>query len=134
MLVVTTESLPGYAIVKVLGHVDGSAICVTRSSSLSGKGMLWGKRLQFDAEEIAESHQNTLPEAIDSAIEEMIKQAREAGADAVIGMQTIPIQGSQLHLYDRTPRMRFTESVITMYVCGTAVCIQKLVRVIGVGP
>ncbi|HEV7897389.1 MAG TPA: YbjQ family protein [Planosporangium sp.] len=78
MLVVTTESLPGYEIRAVLGEVLGVTAC-TRNPYVAGFRTLDGGQGAQMAQVLVQSRA--------SAISQMINAARSRGATAVIGMR-----------------------------------------------
>ena len=129
MIVTTTESLPGYEITKVCGFVDGSSICVANSSSPTTV-MGFSATKKFDSRKIADSHINQMPNSINDAIDDMIRRAKDVGADVIIGVKVSPIRGSEIHRDDRGSAggggTYMADAFITMYVYGTAVRIQKL--------
>ncbi|MGC9668035.1 YbjQ family protein [Planosporangium sp. 12N6] len=78
MLVVTTESLPGYEIQAVLGEVLGVTAC-TRNPYVAGFAALDGG--------VGAEMARVLVQSRASAIAQMINAARSRGATAVIGMR-----------------------------------------------
>jgi uncharacterized protein YbjQ (UPF0145 family) len=79
MLVVTTESIPGFQVTVVLGEVCGVAARL-RNPYIAGVSVLSGTR---DPRRVNEE----LTNAREAAIEEMVRVARRRGANAVIGMR-----------------------------------------------
>jgi uncharacterized protein YbjQ (UPF0145 family) len=135
MLTVTTDTLPGYEILSLLGFVDGCAVWLTKTASPSGDGMLYGKRLRIDPAAAADNHANAAPNCVNDAIDDMIDRAREMGADAVIGIRVSPVRGSELHMTTAEGKLRslagrISEAVNVMYVYGTAVRVRKIARVV----
>ncbi|GAA1806268.1 YbjQ family protein [Planosporangium flavigriseum] len=78
MLVVTTESLPGYEIRAVLGEVLGVTAC-TRNPYVAGFRTLNGGQGAEMAQVLVQSRA--------SAIAQMVTAARRRGATAVVGMR-----------------------------------------------
>ncbi len=78
VLVVTTESLPGYEIRAVLGEVLGVTAC-TRNPSVAGSRSLDGAQGAEMAQVLVQSRA--------SAIAQMIIAAKRRGATAVVGMR-----------------------------------------------
>jgi len=81
IIVTTTESIPGYRIVKVLGIVSGSTV---RARHI-GKDLLAGLK-NIVGGEISE-YTELLAEARDEALRRMIKKARALGANAVVNVR-----------------------------------------------
>ncbi len=106
MIVVNTETIPGYEIVEVKGLVQGNTIRAKhlgRDITASLKNLVGGELTQYT---------ELLTESRRQAVERMIQQAQQLGADAVVNV-------------------RFTTSSIAagaaeLYAYGTAV---NLVRV-----
>lgn len=81
IIVTTTESIPGYKVVKVLGIVSGSsarARNIGRDFVAALRNIAGGEVKEY-TELMAESRQ--------IALERMIQKARELGANAVIGVR-----------------------------------------------
>jgi uncharacterized protein YbjQ (UPF0145 family) len=78
VLVVTTDSLPGFEIRAVLGEVLGVTAC-TRNPYAAGFRILDGHQGAEMAQVLVQSRA--------SAIAQMINAARRRGADAVVGMR-----------------------------------------------
>ncbi len=101
MLVVNTEFVPGFEVTKVLGLVQGNTIRakhVGRDIAAGLKNLVGGE---------LKGYTELLTEARRQAIERMISQAEQLGADAVVNV-------------------RFTTSAVTagaaeLYAYGTAV-------------
>ena len=81
ILVVTTESIPGYKVKKVLGVVSGS---VVRARHI-GKDILASFR-NITGGEIKE-YTELLARSRDEALRRMLKKAKELGANAILGVR-----------------------------------------------
>ncbi len=81
IIITTTESIPGYKIVKVLGIVSGSTV---RARHI-GKDLLAGLK-NIVGGEVSE-YTELLAEARDEAIRRMIEKARVLGANAVVNVR-----------------------------------------------
>lgn len=81
IIITTTESIPGYRIVKVLGIVSGSTV---RARHI-GRDILAGLK-NIVGGEISE-YTELLAEARDEAIRRMIEKARALGANAVVNVR-----------------------------------------------
>ena len=105
MIVVTTNDLPGYRIVRVIGLVRGITV---RSRSIIGsiggalQSIVGGNITLFTS--LAET-------ARQEALDLMIKHAGEAGANAVIAMR-----------YDGN---EITDGITEMLAYGTAVIVEE---------
>ncbi len=105
MIVVNTETIPGYDIVAVKGLVQGNTIRAKhlgRDITASLKNLVGGELTQYT---------ELLTESRRQAVERMIQQAQELGADAIVNV-------------------RFTTSSIAagaaeLYAYGTAVTIAR---------
>lgn len=101
MIVVNTESVPGYEISQMLGLVQGNTIRakhVGRDIMASFKNLVGGE---------LKGYTELLTEARRQAVERMMRQAEQLGADAIVNV-------------------RFTTSAVTqgaaeLYAYGTAV-------------
>ncbi|MCD6195498.1 MAG: YbjQ family protein [Staphylothermus sp.] len=80
-LITTTEKIPGYKIVKILGLVSGS---VVRARHI-GKDFLAAIRNIVGGE--VPEYTELLAQAREDAINRMIQKARSLGANAVIGLR-----------------------------------------------
>ncbi|MEO7222880.1 MAG: heavy metal-binding domain-containing protein [Devosia sp.] len=106
MIVVTTNDLPGYRIVRVIGLVRGITV---RSRSIIGtiggalQSIVGGNITLFTS--LAET-------ARQEALDLMIKHAEEAGANAVIAMR-----------YDGN---EITDGITEMLAYGTAVVVEQI--------
>jgi len=106
MIVVTTETVPGYRINKSLGIVQGNIVRakhVGRDIAASLKNIVGGE---------LRGYTELLTEARRGAIERMLAQASQLNADAVVNV-------------------RFSTSAVTsgaaeLYVYGTAVMLEQL--------
>jgi len=106
MIVVNTETVPGYPVERVLGLVQGNTIRAKhmgRDIAASFKNLVGGE---------LKGYTELLTEARRQAVERMIGQAQQLGADAVVNV-------------------RFTTSAITagaaeLYAYGTAVKLSGL--------
>ncbi|MCD6541508.1 YbjQ family protein [Candidatus Bipolaricaulota bacterium] len=81
MLITTTEEVPGYEIIEILGLVRGNTV---RARHL-GRDVLAGLRNVVGGE-ITE-YTEMLSKAREEAVQRMISQAEELGADAVVGVR-----------------------------------------------
>ncbi len=89
IIVTTTESIPRYRIVKVLGIVSGSTV---RARHI-GRDILAGLR-NIVGGEISE-YTELLADARDEAIRRMIEKARALGANAVVNVRLSSSQVAQ---------------------------------------
>lgn len=81
MIVVTTESLPGKKIVKVLGLAKGSTIrCTHVGTDLMAvlRNLVGGEIPEYT---------RVIAQAREQAIDRMVEQARQMGANAVVSMR-----------------------------------------------
>lgn len=81
MIVVTTESVPGYEITEVLGVVVGN---VVRSKHV-GKDIAAAFKTLAGGE--IRSYTEMLTEARNIALQRMIDEAEKLGADAIVGVR-----------------------------------------------
>ena len=86
VIVATTENIPGYRVVRVLGIVTGSTV---RARHV-GKDILAGLRNIVGGE--VKEYTELLMEAREEAIRRMIENARRMGANAVIGFRLMTSQ------------------------------------------
>ena len=106
MIVVNTESLPGYRIVKTLGIVQGNTVRakhIGRDIAAGFKNIVGGE---------LKGYTELLTESRREALERMLAQAKELGANAVVNV-------------------RFTTSSVTqgaaeLYAYGTAVVVEPI--------
>lgn len=104
MILVNTETIPGYTIASVKGLVQGNVVRAKhagRDIAASFKNLVGGE---------LKGYTELLTEARRQAVERMIAQAQQLGANAVVNV-------------------RFTTSAVTagaaeMYAYGTAVVLQ----------
>jgi len=105
MIVINTESIPGKEVVKILGLVQGNTI----RAKHAGRDIMAGFKNLVGGELTA--YTELLTEARREAMQRMLSQAEELGANAVLNV-------------------RFTTSAITagaaeLYAYGTAVVVQE---------
>ncbi|MFC1529197.1 YbjQ family protein [Gemmatimonadota bacterium] len=105
MIVINTESIPGKEVVKILGLVQGNTI----RAKHAGRDFMAGLKNIVGGELTA--YTELLTEARREAMQRMLSQAEELGANAVLNV-------------------RFTTSAITagaaeLYAYGTAVVVQE---------
>lgn len=81
MIITTTENIPGFEIIEILGIVKGSS---TRARHI-GKDILASLR-NIVGGEVTE-YTKLIGEAREQAIERMIQEAKRLGADAIIGVR-----------------------------------------------
>lgn len=81
IIVVTTESIPGYRVKKILGVVSGS---IVRARHI-GKDILASFR-NITGGEIKE-YTELLAQSRDEALKRMLKKAKELGANAILGVR-----------------------------------------------
>lgn len=94
MIVTTTSTIEGHPVVKYLGIVTGETIFganVFKDIAASFTDIFGGR---------SKSYENTLTEARENALREMVEAARSMGANAVIGVdldyETVGQNGSML--------------------------------------
>jgi uncharacterized protein YbjQ (UPF0145 family) len=104
MIVVTTETVPGYRIVEVKGIARGGIVMATHL----GRDILAGLRNLVGGE--VKEYTEMMAEAREIALRRMIQSAEEMGANAVIGMRFMTSNVGQ----------RMAE----VYAFGTAVVIE----------
>jgi uncharacterized protein YbjQ (UPF0145 family) len=105
MIVINTESVPGKEVVKILGLVQGNTI----RAKHAGRDIMAGFKNIVGGELTA--YTELLTEARREAMQRMLNQAEELGANAVLNV-------------------RFTTSAITagaaeLYAYGTAVVVRE---------
>ncbi len=105
MIVVNTETIPGYEILQSLGIVQGNVVRAKHMGRDIAAGLknLVGGELRGYTELLTESRR--------SAIERMLAQATELGADAVINV--------------RFSTSAITQGAAELYVYGTAVKLRE---------
>ena len=104
MLIATTNDLPGYRIVRVVGLVRGITV---RSRSIVGN---LGGALQSLVGGNLSIFTNLAEQARQEALDLMVRHAEEQGANAVIGMR-----------YDSND---ITDGITEMLAYGTAVVVE----------
>ena len=106
MIIVNTEVIPGYKIVELKGFVQGNTVRAKhagRHIAASLKNLVWGE---------LKGYTELLTEARREAMERMIAQAQQLGANAIVNV-------------------RFCTSAVTagaaeLYAYGTAVMVEKI--------
>ncbi|WP_248734018.1 YbjQ family protein [Neobacillus rhizosphaerae] len=81
MMIVTTDSIPGKEIKELVGFVKGSTV----QSKHIGKDILAGLKTIVGGE--IKEYTEMLNEARQKAIDRMTDEARELGANAIVGMR-----------------------------------------------
>ena len=81
MLIVNTETIPGYNVVRVLGLVQGNTI----RAKHAGKDIMAGLKNLVGGE--LKGYTELLNEARSEAIERMVAQAQAVGANAVVNIR-----------------------------------------------
>lgn len=81
MIIVTTESIPGYQVEKVMGHVFG---VVVRSRGIGGN-LVAGLRSILGGE--IHEYTEMLEDARKDAIDRLVRNAHATGANAVVMMR-----------------------------------------------
>ncbi|WP_456423718.1 heavy metal-binding domain-containing protein [Thermococcus sp.] len=104
MIVVTTERVPGYRIVEVKGLARGGVVMATHL----GRDILAGLRNLVGGE--VKEYTEMMAEAREIALQRMIQNAEEMGANAIVGMRFMTSNVGQ----------RMAE----VYAFGTAVIIE----------
>lgn len=105
MLLVNTETIPGFHIVRVLGLVQGNTI----RAKHAGKDLMAGLKNLVGGE--LKGYTQLLTESRREATQRMIAQAQELGANAVINV--------------RFSTSSITQGAAELYAYGTAVIIQQ---------
>ena len=105
MLIVNTETVPGYRIVQVKGLVQGNTI---RAKHV-GKDILAGFKNIVGGE--LKAYTELLTESRREAMERMIAQAQQLGANAVVNV--------------RFSTSSVTQGAAELYVYGTAVVLAE---------
>ncbi|KHF41502.1 YbjQ family protein [Halalkalibacter okhensis] len=97
MMIVTTEEVAGYETKEVLGYVKGSTIQtkhIGRDITAGLKGIVGGE---------IKGYNEMMTEARKLAVERMVKEAEEKGANAIIGMRmqtsTVMAQAAEIIAY-----------------------------------
>ncbi|WP_297535004.1 heavy metal-binding domain-containing protein [Thermococcus sp.] len=104
MIVVTTEKVPGYRVVEVKGLARGGVVMATHL----GRDIIAGLRNLVGGE--VKEYTEMMAQAREIALQRMIQNAEEMGANAVIGMRFMTSNVGQ----------RMAE----VYAFGTAVIIE----------
>ena len=106
MIVVNTETIPGYEIIQSLGIVQGNVVRAKHMGRDIAAGFknIVGGELKGYTELLTESRQD--------AISRMLTQARQLGADAVLNV--------------RFSTSAITQGAAELYVYGTAVKVRDL--------
>ena len=104
MIVVTTEKVPGYRVVEVKGLARGGVVMATHL----GRDIIAGLRNLVGGE--VNEYTEMMAQAREIALQRMVQQAEEMGANAVIGMRFMTSSVGQ-----RMPEV---------YAFGTAVVIE----------
>ena len=107
MIVVNTETIPGYEIVQTLGIVQGNTIRaknVGRDIAASFKNLVGGE---------LKGYTELLTEARREAIERMLAQAQQLGADAVVNVRftTSAVASGAAELYAYGTAVRLAAAV-----------------------
>lgn len=105
MIITTTDNIPGYEIVEILGIVRGS----TARTRHVGKDILASLRNLVGGEVV--EYTKLIGEAREQALERMIQEAKKIGADAIIGV--------------RFGTTQIMQGVAEILAYGTAVKIKK---------
>lgn len=105
MIVVNTEVVPGYAITRVLGMVQGNTV----RSKHFGRDIAAGLKNIVGGE--LKGYTELLTEARREAVERMLAQAKQLNADGVVNV--------------RFSTSAVTQGAAELYAYGTAVSLQK---------
>ena len=106
MFIVNTEEIPGYRITQSLGIVQGN---VVRAKHI-GRDLMAGLKNLVGGE--LRGYTELMTEARRSALERMLAQASELGADAVVNL--------------RFSTSAITQSASELYAYGTAVKLERV--------
>ena len=104
MLIVNTETVPGYNVVRVLGLVQGNTI----RAKHAGKDIMAGFKNLVGGE--LKGYTELLTESRREAMSRMIAQANELGANCVLNV--------------RFSTSAITQGAAELYAYGTAVIVQ----------
>lgn len=104
MLIVNTETIPGYNVVRVLGLVQGNTI----RAKHAGKDIMAGLKNLVGGE--LKGYTELLTESRREAMGRMIAQANELGANCVLNV--------------RFSTSSITQGAAELYAYGTAVIVQ----------
>jgi len=105
MLIVNTETIPGFNIVRVMGLVQGNTI----RAKHAGKDFMAGLKNIVGGE--LKGYTQLLTESRREATERMIAQAQELGANAIVNV--------------RFSTSSITQGAAELYAYGTAVIVQQ---------
>ncbi len=106
MIVVNTETIPGYRITKMLGIVQGNVVRakhVGRDIAASFKNIVGGE---------LRGYTELLTEARRTSVERLMDQAGQLGADAIVNV--------------RFSTAAVTQGAAELYVYGTAVNVERI--------
>jgi uncharacterized protein YbjQ (UPF0145 family) len=106
MLIVNTETIPGYNVVRVLGLVQGNTI----RAKHAGKDIMAGLKNLVGGE--LKGYTELLTESRREAMSRMIAQANELGANCVLNV--------------RFSTSSITQGAAELYAYGTAVVVQPI--------
>jgi uncharacterized protein YbjQ (UPF0145 family) len=106
MLIVNTETIPGYNVVRVLGLVQGNTI----RAKHAGKDIMAGLKNLVGGE--LKGYTELLTESRREAMGRMIAQANELGANCVLNV--------------RFSTSSITQGAAELYAYGTAVIVQPI--------
>ena len=106
MLIVNTETIPGYNVVRVLGLVQGNTI----RAKHAGKDIMAGLKNLVGGE--LKGYTELLTESRREAMGRMIAQANELGANCVLSV--------------RFSTSSITQGAAELYAYGTAVIVQPI--------
>ena len=106
MLIVNTETIPGFNIVRVMGLVQGNTI----RAKHAGRDIMAGLKNIVGGE--LKGYTQLLTESRREAMERMIAQANELGANAVVNV--------------RFSTSSITQGAAELYAYGTAVVVQPV--------
>lgn len=106
MLIVNTETIPGYNVVRVLGLVQGNTI----RAKHAGKDIMAGLKNLVGGE--LKGYTELLTESRREAMGRMIAQANELGANCVLNV--------------RFSTSSITQGAAELYAYGTAVVVQPI--------
>jgi len=106
MLIVNTETIPGYNVIRVLGLVQGNTI----RAKHAGKDIMAGLKNLVGGE--LKGYTELLTESRREAMGRMIAQANELGANCVLNV--------------RFSTSSITQGAAELYAYGTAVIVQPI--------
>jgi uncharacterized protein YbjQ (UPF0145 family) len=105
MLVVTTPSIPGYRIVRVIGIVSGMSV---RTRGLLGR---LGASVEAIVGGRSEAYITELKKAREEALRDLVEEAQRLGANAVVG---VDFETSEV-----------LEGFLVVTATGTAVVVER---------